>query len=117
MNDSISILRSDAKDQFDFAVNNEYTIEILNLIYLILNPWCKYDHLALLLFNKYAFMESLGVPVNDKVLEILNLVVDKIDDDVEKKKRNFRRGWFFVLLREGVKKNNKLNFPLSYDTF
>lgn len=62
-------------------------------------------------------MESLGVPVNDKVLEILNLVVDKIDDDVEKKKRNFRRGWFFVLLREGVKKNNKLNFPLSYDTF
>ena len=97
MNDSISILRSDAKDQFDFAVNNEYTIEILNLIYSILNPRCKYDHLALLLFNKYAFMESLGVPVNDKVLEILNLVVDKIDD-VEKKKRNFRRDWFFILL-------------------
>ena len=96
MNDSISILRSDAKDQFDFAVNNEYTIEILNLIYSILDPWCK-DHLALLLFNKYVFMESLEVPVNDKVLEILNLVVDKIDD-VEKKKRNFRRDWFFILL-------------------
>ena len=43
-------------------------------------------------------MESLGVPVNDKVLEILNLVVDKIDDDVEKKKRNFRHDWFFILL-------------------
>ena len=43
-------------------------------------------------------MESLEVPVNDKVLEILNLVVDKIDDDVEKKKRNCIRDWFFILL-------------------
>ena len=100
MNDSISILRTEAKEQyikfvanivleqFDFAINNEYTIKILDLIYSILDPLCEFDqHLALLLFNKYAFRaKGLGVPVNDKVLEILILYDDEIDDDVEQKR-------------------------------
>ena len=73
--------------RFYSAINNEYTIEIFDLIYSILEPLCKYDqHLALLLFNKYAFRaKGLGVILDDKVLEILNLFEENIDDEVENK--------------------------------
>ena len=73
--------------RFYSAVNNEYTIEIFELMYSILEPLCEYDqHLALHLFNKYAFRaKCLGVILDDKVLEILNLFEENIDDEVENK--------------------------------
>ena len=73
--------------RFYSAINNEYTIEIFDLIYSILKPLCKIDQdLALLLFNKYAFRaKGLGVILDDKVLEILNLFEENIDDDDENK--------------------------------
>ena len=76
--------------RFYSAINNEYTIEIFDLIYSILEPLCEYDqHLVLLLFNKYAFgAKGLGVILDDKALEILNLFegnIDDGDDEVENK--------------------------------
>ena len=57
------------------------------MIYSILEPLFEYDqHLPLLLFNKYAFKaKALGGIIDDKVLEILNLFEENIDDEVENK--------------------------------